>query len=77
MSRRTDNRKSRFPNPRMVHRYLRLLPLLLSILAVLAFGVVEPSVNGAELAPAPAGAAEKHEALSLKAEPLLRWENLR
>ena len=54
----------------MVHRYLRLLPLLLSILAVLAFGVVEPSVNGAELAPAPAGAAEKHEALSLKAEPL-------
>ena len=54
----------------MVHRYLRLLPLLLSILAVLAFGVVAPSVNGAELAPAPAGAAEKHEALSLKAEPL-------
>jgi F-type H+-transporting ATPase subunit a len=54
----------------MVHRYLRLLPLLLSILAVLAFGGFEPCANGAELAPAPAGAAEKHEALSLKAEPL-------
>ena len=54
----------------MVHRYLRLLPLLLSILAVLAFGGFEPCANGAELEPAPTGAAEKHEALSLKAEPL-------
>ena len=70
MSRRTDNRKSRFPNPRMVHRYLRLLPLLLSVLALLAFGGFVPRANAAELAPAPAGAAETHEALSLKAEPL-------
>ena len=70
MSRRTDNRKSRFPNPRMVHRYLRLLPLLLSVLTLLAFGSFVPRANAAELAPAPAGATEKHEALSLKAEPL-------
>ena len=54
----------------MVHRYLRLLPLLLSVLALLAFGSFVPRANAAELAPAPAGAAEKHEALSLKAEPL-------
>ena len=54
----------------MVHRYLRLLPLLLSVLALLAFGGFVPRSNAAELAPAPAGAAETHEALSLKAEPL-------
>ena len=54
----------------MVHRYLRLLPLLLSVLTLLAFGSFVPRANAAELAPAPAGAAEKHEALSLKAEPL-------
>ena len=54
----------------MVHRYLRLLPLLLSVLALLAFGSFVPGANAAELAPASEGAAEKHEALSLKAEPL-------
>ena len=54
----------------MVHRYLRLLPLLLSVLTLLAFGGFVPRANAAELAPTPAGAAEKHEALSLKAEPL-------
>jgi F-type H+-transporting ATPase subunit a len=54
----------------MVHRYLRFLPLLLSVLALLAFGSFVPRADAAELAPAPAGATEKHEALSLKAEPL-------
>ena len=54
----------------MVHRYLRLLPLLLSVLSLLVFGGFVPRANAAELAPAPAGATEKHEALSLKAEPL-------
>jgi len=54
----------------MVHRYLRLLPLLLSVLALLAFGSFAPRTNAAELAPTPAGGTEKHEALSLKAEPL-------
>ena len=54
----------------MVHRYLRLLPLLLSVLSLLVFGSFVPQANAAELAPAPAGAAETHEALSLKAEPL-------
>ena len=54
----------------MVHRYLRLLPLLLSVLVLLAFGSFVPGANAAESAPAPAGASEKHEALSLKAEPL-------
>ena len=59
MSRRTDNRKSRFPNPRMVHRYLRLLPLLLSVLALLAFGGFAPRANAAELALGSGGAADK------------------
>ena len=54
----------------MVHRYLRLLPLLLTALALLAFGSLVPRADAAELAPAPAGATEEHEALSLKAEPV-------
>ena len=37
---------------------------------LLAFGSFVPRANAAELAPAPAAATEKHEALSLKAEPL-------
>jgi hypothetical protein len=49
----------------MVHRYLRLLPLLLSGLVLLAFGGFAPGANAAELSPALAGATEKHEALSL------------
>jgi F-type H+-transporting ATPase subunit a len=70
MSRRTDKRESRFPNPRMFHRYFRLLPLLLSLFALLAFGGFVPRASAAELAPAPAGTAEKHKALSLNPEPV-------
>jgi F-type H+-transporting ATPase subunit a len=71
MLRRTDNRKSRFPNPRMVHRYFRLLSLLLSIAALLAFAGLASASPVAEPAPATTAAAEKEKTLSLKPEPLL------
>ncbi|HEY3664182.1 MAG TPA: F0F1 ATP synthase subunit A [Chthoniobacterales bacterium] len=52
----------------MVHRYIRLLPLLLGVF--LAFGSLAPVASAAEPAPASEGAADHHEALSLKATPL-------
>ena len=54
----------------MVYRYLRFLPLLLSVFAVLVFGGIAPDTRAAEIAPTPEGQVEKHEALSLKAAPL-------
>ncbi len=69
-SRFTGTRQSRFPNPPMVYRYLRFLPLLLSVFAVLSFGDFAPDTRAAEIAPAPESQGEKHEALSLKATPL-------
>lgn len=54
----------------MLDRYFRQLPLLLSLAGLLLFGGLAPTVC-AEAAPKKAEVAEKHEALSLKATPLL------
>ena len=54
----------------MVHRYLRFLPLLLSVCALLVLSGFATDARAAEIAPAPTSQVEKHEALSLKAEPL-------
>jgi F-type H+-transporting ATPase subunit a len=57
----------------MVHRYFRLLPLLLSVFCLLAFSGFAGTANAAEIAPAPGAAVEKkEEPLSLKPEPLLQ-----
>ena len=50
-SRFTGTRQSRFPNPPMVYRYLRFLPLLLSVFALLVFGGFAPDARAAEIAP--------------------------
>ena len=52
----------------MVHRYFRLLPLLLGVVVLCAS--FAPRVNAAELAPSVPSATEEHEALPLKAAPL-------
>jgi hypothetical protein len=49
-SRPTGTRQRRFSNPRMRYRYF--LPLLLSLIALLAFGGLAADVSGAEIAPA-------------------------
>lgn len=56
----------------MVHRYFRQLPLLLSLFGLLIFGGFATDARAQETAAPDSGAAvEKHEALSLKATPLL------
>ena len=59
----------------MVYRYLRLLPLLLSVFAVLVLGDIAPEAQAAVAAPAPEVQVEKHEGVSLKAVPLFNiWK---
>ena len=62
----------RFPNPSMLHRYFRLLPLLLSVFCLLACSNFAATVGAAEIAPASGAAVEKEESLSLKPEALLQ-----
>ena len=57
----------------MVHRYFRLLPLLLSFSALVALGGFATEARGEEHAPAPGAAVEEHEALPLKAAPLFTF----
>ncbi|HEY2711292.1 MAG TPA: F0F1 ATP synthase subunit A [Chthoniobacterales bacterium] len=54
----------------MVQRYIRFLPLLVSLCALLATSGFAPIAHAAGIAPAAPATAEKHEALSLKAVPL-------
>jgi F-type H+-transporting ATPase subunit a len=69
-SRLTGFRKRRFPTRPMVDRYFRLLPLLLSVFALVAFGGFASEARGKEISPAPSATAEKHEALPLRAAPV-------
>jgi F-type H+-transporting ATPase subunit a len=67
-SRRTGFRKRRFPTRSMVDRYFRLLPLLLGVFALVAFGGFASEARAEESAPG--AAAERHEALPLRAAPV-------
>ncbi len=55
----------------MVPRYFRQLPLLLSLIGLLLAGGFVPGARAQEAAPETGAVAEKHEALPLKAAPLL------
>lgn len=54
----------------MVHRSLRLLPLLLSLAGLFAFGGLVPVLRAQETAPETTAVAEKEEAVPLKAAPV-------
>ncbi len=54
----------------MHDRYFRFLPLLLSLVALLALGGFAPGASAAEVVSEHGATAEQHEALSLKAVPL-------
>ena len=54
----------------MVYRYLRFLPLLLSVFAAVGPRDFAPEAQAAEAAPVPEVQVEKHEGVSLKAVPL-------
>ena len=69
-SRLTGIRKRRFPDPPMVDRYFRLLPLLLSVFAPRRFRRFRlRSARRRRSRPAPSATAEKHEALPLQGRP--------
>jgi F-type H+-transporting ATPase subunit a len=70
LSRFTGHRQCRFPNPQMIPRYFRFLPLLLSIIAMLSFGGFAAVAEAAEPGPATHQTTEKHESIPLKAAPL-------